>query len=355
MSYTPIFQKIIDECVKRDEQKKSVEATREYFREACIEVGQYERLNNLYRIRPKRSLLGERSRMQFFRMNEIQEFFWKNKTNRDLILKMRQGGVTTLSCLIALDLSIFQQGAQSVIMAHARDNVKKIFRITKSAFRAFQRDWYELCPVTEVVDNVTELEINETGSHLMVSTETKGLTLDFLHISEAAFIEDNRISESVESVPLSAWIVMETTPDVAAGLYYDLWESGEVGDKNYKLQGLYKNHFFPWWFHYPEVEDLPVLKPDKDFYLTDKEKVIERKIRDHLQLDSIAPHILWRRIKIAECGGDEGEFMRKYPEDPMTCFLSGSKSVFPASILVNLFRQETNPRYLGDLNIEAAV
>jgi len=354
MAFTPRFQKIIDECVKRNEERKSVEATRAFFREQCIAIGQKERINNLYRIRPKRALLGDRSRMQFFRMNDIQDTFWTNKTNRDCILKMRQGGVTTLSCLIALDFSIWDQGAQSVIMAHARDNVKKIFRITKSAFRSFQKDWQDLCPVTEVVDNVTELKINETGSHLMVSTETKGLTLDFLHISEAAFIEDARISESVESVPLSAWVIMETTPDVAAGLFYELWDSGERGDIAGKVQGTYKNHFFPWWFHYPEEEDLPMLKPSETFYLTDKEKVVETKIRDQKTVDDIAPYILWRRIKIAECGGDEGEFARKYPEDPMTCFLSGSRSVFPAGILASLFRQETNPRWMGDLNLEVS-
>lgn len=316
----------------------SIEEIQNYFKDACINLGPWERINNLYRIRPKRPIPGETSRLQFFKANKMQCDFWNNRTNRDLITKMRQGGVTTLSCVIALDKALWETGTHSAIMAHVRDNVKKFFRITKTGFKKFQEDWGLLYPVTNTRDNVSELAIKETGSELIVCTESKGLTLDFLHISEAAFVEDSRISESVESVALSGWVIMETTPDTASGMFYDLWDLHFRGE-----QGSYTGHFYPWWFIYPEEEDKPFLKQDKNFSLTDKEEAL---VKSH---DLTTEHILWRRLKVAESGGDEGEFLRKYPEDPMTCFLSGSQSVFPPDVLASLWKHEKAPAFVGEL------
>ena len=341
MSFTPAFQKFYDELQSKITSNATSSYIEGFFAEKCIEMGAKERLNNLYRIRPKRPVPGEISRLQFFTMNKMQETFWDNRTNRDLILKMRQGGVTTLSCLIGLDKALWEPGTHSAIMAHVRDNVKKFFRISKTAFTQFQKDWGSFYPVTNTRDNVSELGIKETGSELIVCTESKGLTLDFLHISEAAFVEDSRISESVESVPLSCQVIMETTPDIAAGMFYDLWDLYHKGDPC-----LYKAHFFPWWFQYPEVEDIPHLIPTKDFKYSDKEEIL---VKEH---DLTKEHILWRRLKISESGGDEGEFLRKYPEDPITCFLSGSHSVFSPEVLVALWKNERIPAFIGDLILQ---
>ena len=338
MSMTPVFEKFYEELQGYVESNKSSDYIETFFKEKCLEMGPYERLNNLYRIRPKRPVVGEPSRLQFFGMNKMQDHYWKHKTNRDLILKMRQGGVTTFSCLLGLDKALWEPGTHSAVMAHVRDNVKKFFRISKTAFTQFQKDWGAFYPVTNTRDNVSELGIKETGSELIVCTESKGLTLDFLHISEAAFVEDSRISESIESVPLSCQIIMETTPDTASGMFYDLWDLYFKGDTC-----LYKGHFYPWWFQYPEEEDLPQLVPTKDFKFTDKEEVLVRTN------DLTKEQILWRRLKISESGGDEGEFLRKYPEDPMTCFLSGSNSVFAAETLAALWKNERAPAFIGDI------
>ncbi len=341
MGYTPKFQAIRDEIERKVAAKRPLLEIQEYFKTAVTELGQYERLNNLYKIRPRRPVPGEKSRLTFFCMNKMQEEFYKKHTNRDLILKMRQGGVTTLSCLIALDLCLWSNGAHAAIMAHVRDNVRQFFKISKLAFRCFQKDWGTLYPVTEVTDNINELGIKETGSSLKICTEAKGLTLDFLHISEAAFVENERISESLEAVPMSGWVIMETTPDTASGLFYDLWDQGQKGQTC-----SFKGHFFPWWYHYPESADYSVLVKAPDFLVTDKERVLKK------QFELTDEHIIWRRLKISECGGDEGEFCRKYPEDPLTCFLSGSRSVFPANVLMNLWRHEKAPAFIGDLIVQ---
>lgn len=311
-----------------------------FFVDSMIALGPWERLRNLYKIRPKRAVPGEVQRLVFFTPNKMQENFWNSRTNRDLILKMRQGGVTTFSLLIALDMALWNSGVHTAIMAHKKENVKLFFRIAKTAFKAFQKDWGNLYPVSEKVDNVNELCIKENGSSLTVCTETKGLTLDFLHISEASFVPDDRISESLESVPLSGWIIMESTPDCAGGLFYELHDQSIRGN-----DCSFKSHFYPWWFQYPEEQDLVNLRPSADFRMSDKEIALQK---EH---DLGNEHFIWRRIKVSECGGDEGEFQRKYPEDPLTCFLSGANSVFSTGIMVSMWKNERPASFCGDLVI----
>lgn len=340
MSYTPKFKEVLEELDKMSAQKVDISVLRDFFKSKMIETGPKERINNLYKVRPKRAVPGERSRYVSFRMNKMQEHCWDNRTNRDSILKMRQGGLTTLSCLIALDACLFTQSTNACIMAEVLTSVKKYFRITKNAFTQFQKDWGELYPVHNTVDNVTELHIGETGSILMVATETKGLTLDFLHIAEAAFVEDKRIEESIESVPLSGHVVLESTADGASGLFYDGWNKFLTDPE----KTLFTCQFYPWWWLYPETEDIPFLKRPKQFLPEDKEQMLMDKY------DLTENQIIFRRNKIAE-SGSESEFFKKYPEDPITCFLCGSHSVFDADIVRNLWLNSKDCSFKGDLRI----
>ncbi len=338
MSFTPAFQKVYDRVQELLELGEDKEIIQDFFASSCRELGAYERLNNLYRIRPKRPVPGERSRLCFFKFNKMQDKYWSQRTNRDLILKMRQGGITTLSCIIALDNALWEPGSRSAIMADTKDHVKEYFTITKTAFKSFQKDWGALYKVTEVVDNVNALKIAETEGTLLVCTNARGLTLDFLHIAEAAFISDDDISDSLEAVPLSGRIILETTADTASGLFYDLWDRSQK-DKT----ALFKDHFFEWWWRYPEPEDIPSIKIPSDFRPTDVEQVL---IKNH----GLKPvDIIWRRMKISESNGEETEFIRKYPEDPLTCFLSGAHGVFPPEVLAALWGLERAPAFVGDL------
>lgn len=338
MSFTPVFQKVYDQLQEMIEGNRPDEEITGFFKESCQNLGPYERLNNLYRIRPKHAVAGETTRTQFFRMNRMQDVYWSNRTNRDLILKMRQGGVTTLKCLEAVDKCLWEPGTRSAIMADTLPHVKEYFQITKLAFRWFQKDWGAFYKVSEEVDNVNALKVKETGSGLLVCTNARGLSLDMLHVAEAAFIDDAEISDSMEAVPLSGQITLETTADTASGMFYDLWDQGQK-DPNV----MFKNHFFEWWIRYPEPQDLQYLKATSDFKYTDEETIL---CNTH---ELTKEHILWRRLKISEAKGDVGEFLRKYPEDSMTCFLSGASSVFPPDVLVAMWQNERQAAFIGDL------
>lgn len=338
MSFTPAFQKVLDHIEELVQSGASDDEIQGYFKESCLKLGPKERLNNLYRIRPKRPVPGESSRVVFFHMNRMQDRLWEERSHRDLVLKMRQGGATTMSCLRAVDKCIWEDGSNSAIMADTKDHVKEYFTISKRAVKCFQKDWGAFYQITEDVDNVNALKIKETGSSLLVCTNARGLTLDFLHIAEAAFIDDQAIQDSVEAVPLSGTVILETTADTASGMFYDLWDQSAKNPA-----ALYKPHFFEWWVRYPEPEDMAFIQLADDFRFSDEETILAEQ--HNLTKEQIA----WRRLKISECKGDVGEFLRKYPEDPMTCFLSGASSVFPPDVLAVLFKNERPPAFIGDI------
>lgn len=338
MQYTPRFQEILDKLDKLIQADTPIESIQEFFRETVKALPAEERLNNLYRIRPKDPIPGETSRYAQFKFNRMQADYHKNHTHRDLILKMRQGGVTTYSCILALDMALWSPNTSSAIMAHVLPRVKDIFKIIKNAFIQFQKDWGSFYPVHTRFDNANELVIAETGSTLRVCTETKGLTLDLLHLSEACFIPDDRIIESIESVPESGRIIMESTPNGVSGLFYEMWQMWFNGETC-----AYKGHFYPWWYHYPEEQNKHLFKPTANFKPTEKEEMLMET--NNLSIEQI----VWRRKKVSESGGDESHFSNQYPEDAQTCFLSGANNVFPNEVLITLWRNQRNPSFCGDL------
>lgn len=338
MSFPAAFQKIYDE-VNRIYQEDGIIAARKAFCDKCKNLDPWVRINSLYRVRPKKPVPGEKSRMVFFEANKIQQDFWTSHSNRDLVLKSRQQGITTFAQIIALDMCLFQDGTQTAIIAHKKDNVQVIFKSIKMIFNAFKQDWGHLYPVSSKYDNINELVINETGSSFRVAMETKGMALDFLHVSEAAFVENTRITESVESVPFSGWVILESTPDTASGLFYDIFDKADRG-----YESFYKTHFYEWWWQYPEEDDYKYLKIDKPLILSEREQFLVT----HKNLTE--QHILWRRLKITECGS-ESEFLRQFPEDSRSCFLSGESCVFPADVLKSLWKHERAPTFSGYLEM----
>lgn len=339
MSYLPEFQEVLTK-VENAHTEGGNALAQHVFIDECKKLDSWIRINSLYRVRPKTPTPGEKARMVFFSANRIQTDFWKTRKNRDLVLKSRQQGVTTLAQLIALDMCLFQEGTQTAIIAHRKDNVQVIFKSIKSIFNAFKQDWGHLYPVTSKYDNVNELSVNETGSSFRVAMETKGMALDFLHISEAAFVEDNRITESVESVPFSGMVILESTPDTASGLFYEIFDKAERG-----YESFYKIHFYPWWWQYPEPEDFKYLQVDKKLVLSDTETAL---MAQHEEITE--QHILWRRLKITECGS-ESEFLRQFPEDARSCFLSGESCVFSTDVLKSLSKHERPANFSGILEM----
>src|SRR4051812_14356741 len=85
------------------------------------------RLHNLYWINDKRG------KTVLFRPNEAQLEFIQNLHNRNVILKARRLGFTTVCCLTYLDDCLFTPNVAAALIAHRLPDAEKIFQ-TKIKF-----------------------------------------------------------------------------------------------------------------------------------------------------------------------------------------------------------------------------
>lgn len=327
MHYTPKFLEAMEKI-------KDSSNIQQAFYDAMVELGWKERIKNLYRIKDK-----DTGKFAFFQPNIEQIIYQDQKTNRNIILKSRQIGFTTYSCIYAYDRAKWD-GWSTGIMSHKREQTGKIFEIVKNANYWFKKDWSKFYEDQQSSDSSTSIIWEDTKSSITVAYDFKGLTCRFLHCSEAAFIETIRLVDSLQSVPEKGEITLESTANGAGGFFYDQWQTF----KDQHDFAPYKGFFFPWYDHYPEDRERwenMVINPTE----YEQELLKNEKIKHY--------HLAWRRWKINEsCNGDEELFNTHYPTDDVSCFLGGASQVFPMVALKMQQQFIKDPCWIGELSSE---
>jgi len=343
MHYTPKFQIAFEE-VKKIAEEKGIAAGRVAFRDAMLALGHEERIKNLYRVQDKLS-----KKAIFFKPNGPQQQYLKTKGSRNTVLKCRQVGFTTLNCIRGLDYAIWEPNSRSGILCHKLGTVKTIFNdITKFSYNWFIRDWGRFYKPEQKADSATALSFSHDGlgrpleSSILVMHDFRGKTLHFLHVSEAARVDDDRLIGSVNGVPDNGEVTLESTAAGQAGEFYRLWQMWKSKGK----LAPYRGFFVPWYQHYPE-----------DIDKWDMPEAANWTAREYELLESykgkITPaHLLWRRWCIdAKCNGDEEKFENEYPTNDQDCFLANAASVFPHSILRMQQRNVRDPAFVGHTSV----
>jgi len=194
--------------------------------------------------------------------------------------------------------------------------------------------------------NEKKLEFDGIHSQVLIDTaENKDvgrkMTLQYVHISEAAFFSDlGKIMLGLnQSVPAKegTMIVLESTANGVGGAFYDMWESAKKGESEWRC-------IFIGWHELPEYS-MPVgengmypidsVKQDKRVFLDEENKLRQRfKLRDS-QLN-------WRRWCIVNnCQGDVRLFHQEYPSDDVEAFLLTGSCFFDKD---GLLKQEEKKR-----------
>jgi hypothetical protein len=280
------------------------------------------RINHLYSIVDKG---GNRRTMT---PNVVQTKILQSKSLRKMVLKARQFGVST-GCLISdLDDTIHTENMTACIVAHEQDSIKKLFRIVHRAYR------YMDPRIKPVIDrgggSKYEMFFPELNSRIYCDLESRGDTIQRLHISEMAFIkEEDKLKATLQAVPLKTGkVTIESTPNGIANMFYDMWN-----DSNQP----YEKFFFPW-FVFPEYaihEGVEVERtPDEKEFVRDALKRYGVTITDE--------QIRFRRYKQTELGR---LFIQEYPEDDQTCFLSSGQAAMDLFLVKQLMSKATPPIY----------
>lgn len=189
-----------------------------------------------------------------FKPNRAQRRFIKRLWHRNLILKARQLGFTTLICILWLDHALFNPNVRCGIIAQGREQVEAIFRDkVKFAYENLPPELLKAMPLKK--DSATELLFAHNNSSVRVGTSMRSGTFHRLHISEFGKIckeSDKKATEvitgSIPTVPTSGVLVIESTAEGNSGPFHDMVKAAEklmqsgasLNPKEYRL------HFYPW-------------------------------------------------------------------------------------------------------------
>ena len=206
------------------------------------------RLRNIYFIRNE---TGERVA---FRPNWVQEELLDEMWFFDLCLKARQVGISTLVDLFLLDVCIWNPNVAAAIIADTEEKAKMIFvGIVKFAYENLP-EWIKHGVVVEE-DNRSSITF-DNGSSITVGVSIRGLTFQYLHISELGKIaryspqkaEEIR-SGAINTVHAGQFIFIESTAQGMEGLFYELCDKAmKAKAEKLALTPLsFKFHFFPWY------------------------------------------------------------------------------------------------------------
>ncbi len=232
------------------------------------------RLNHLYWIEQKDAPPCR------FKMNWAQRKLFEGLHTRNNILKARQLGMSTLTCLMILDGCLFNEnwhaGINDKTLDDAKEKLGKIgFAVEclknppdgeDSVVNRFAKLTHRL--MKPDVQALTASFAN--GSSICIGTSLRSRTLQFLHVSEFGHVAASSPKKAREiitgSLPTAekGIIIMESTHEGGkAGENYRMTKKAmeNVGKK--LTDADYKFFFFPWWgqAEYSIESDEPLVLP----------------------------------------------------------------------------------------------
>lgn len=269
------------------------------------------RLSNLY------TIIDKEGQEVPFRPNWAQQELLDQFHTRNIILKARQLGFTTVCCLIYLDDCIFNPNVRAAVIAHRLDDAKVIFR-DKVKF-PFEHLPDQLRERVSSKQNSADTLTMSNNSSIRVSTSTRSGTVNWLHVSEYGKIcaqFPNKAQEIRTGAFPSAErgnITIESTAEGEEGDFFDKSMSAQsLADQGAELGRLdYRFFFFPWWREpsYRLSRAATAQSPEDDAYFSRLEA------EQGIVLDEDQKH--WYLKQEIELGGD---LKREYPATPTEAF-----------------------------------
>lgn len=259
-----------------------------------------------------------------FKPNRVQRRLLAKLHNRNLVLKARQVGITTLICILWLDTALFSKDPMCCgIIAQDREAAESIFNgKVKFAYDNLPESLKAAFPLKKC--NSSKMEFAHNDSSIRVATSMRSGTIHRLHISEfgkicAQYPEKAKevITGSIPSVPKSGICVIESTAEGQDGDFYDMTQRAIALQEQAKTltEKDFKFHFFPWW-DMPEyrIDAAHVVFTEADNkYFHETEAVIGRK----LDIKQRAWYVATRE---SDFTGDAEVMWQEYPSYPAEAF-----------------------------------
>lgn len=280
------------------------------------------RLCNLYWIMVKGDD-GNDDQVIRFKPNRAQRRFLSRLWHRNIILKARQLGFTTLIALLWLDHALFNANQRCGIVAQDKDAAEAIFRDkVRFAYDHLPPVLKQEMPLKR--DSAHELLFAHNNSAIRVATSLRSGTFNRLHVSEfgkicARYPDKARevLTGSIPAVPKSGIIIIESTAEGRGGDYYKMTKRAEALAQQRKPLTVrdYRFHFYPWW-EAPEYRMDPAgviaTDADRDYFAQ-----VEAATGTQLDAEQRAWYVATRDTDFT---GDPEKMWQEYPSTPDEAF-----------------------------------
>jgi hypothetical protein len=285
----------------------------------------------LYKIMVKDDSMSEGTKVMPFRPNRAQKRFIRRLWFRNLILKARQLGFTTLVAILWLDHALFNPNQRCGIVAHDKDAAENIFR-DKVRFAYDNLPEQLRAEMRLKRDSAKELLFAHNNSSIRVATSMRSGTIDRLHISEfgkicAKYPDKARevVTGSLPAVPLNGIAIIESTAEGQGNEFHSMSVRAEARSQIARdlTQREWRFHFEPWWRNDEyEMDPTGVVITAKEHEYFD---TIEAAADTTLSLRKRAWYIATRDSDFA---GDDEKMWQEYPSTSKEAFQQSSAGCY---------------------------
>ena len=266
-----------------------------------------------------------------FLFNPVQADYYAKRTKRDIIVKARKQGFSTLMLAIFLHACVYRKNTRAVVVSHEEDATLKLFGRLKQMLKD------SIFPIRTKKDSESEISFPDTNSIFYIGTAGskkfgRGADITHAHLSEVAHYEDQSITTAVEGALVDgAWFTMETTANGAGTPFHAHWT------RAIEERSEWKPHFYGW------QQDPNNIRPAQDLIrLNDEEQAIMRNY------DLTKEQVAWRRWKIGSMPQPEF-FPQEFPISWREAFMSSGRMLFDAAALEQQDRTKLPVKWQGHI------
>lgn len=268
--------------------------------------------------------------------NAVQKRFARSRSQRNIILKARQLGMTTYIAARFFAATLLRPGTVTLQVAHSLESAQQIFRIVHRFFTALDPDVASHYVLER--SNVRELAFKHHDSRYIVDTAGnraagRGLTIHNLHASEVALWPHDpaeTMAALAAAVAPGGTIEIESTANGAGGYFHREWQRATALRGG--SPGGFTPHFFPWWLEPLYRAIVPPHSPLEP--LTDEEAHL-------VQRCGLSPEQIQYRRYLRETYGERAP--QEFAEDPGSCFLASGRPVFDLPAIEERLRRLPEP------------
>lgn len=274
--------------------------------------------------------------------NWAQRLFIENIWYRNVILKARQLGFTTLIAIAWLDHALFNKDQRCGIIAQDREAAEAIFRDkVKYAYDNLPDEIRERFPLA--TDSKSELLFAHNNSSVRVATSMRSGTIHRLHVSEFGKIcarypdkAEEVMTGSIQAVPQNGIVVIESTAEGATGEFYEIVKRARAMRHSHEklTKRDYRFHFYPWWQeprYRMDSTAVPIEVEKHDYF-----EEIEADAGCTIDPEQRAWYVATEK---ADFPGREERMWQEYPSTPDEAFQQSTKGHYYTKVLAEVTKR----------------